>query len=170
MLQPARHISDEIWRLLPNSAKFIMSIAGSSKYIVKRKIRVNSQNSYCEVCKPCPGGKRGDPERKRQRLVCKLAEGVFLTPTRSTGWPVSLYAMALRGIPYDGHTLKTVLIDMERTVGLRIDRFLADVGYNLSLLIRRQKVLRCLIAIGRQCLSRPTTVRNQDDSRSIDFC
>jgi IS5 family transposase len=37
--------------------------------------------------------------------------------------------MALPGNPYDGHTLATVIPDMEKTIGNGITRILADAGY-----------------------------------------
>ena len=37
--------------------------------------------------------------------------------------------MALPGNPYDGHTLATIIPDMERTIGNGITRILADAGY-----------------------------------------
>ena len=40
-----------------------------------------------------------------------------------------LRTMALPGNPYDGHTLATVLPDMEQTIGNEINRILADAGY-----------------------------------------
>lgn len=40
-----------------------------------------------------------------------------------------LHAKALPGSPYDGHTLATVIPDMEKTIGNEIERILADAGY-----------------------------------------
>lgn len=40
-----------------------------------------------------------------------------------------LHTMALPGNSYDGHTLATVLPDMEQTIGNEISRILADAGY-----------------------------------------
>jgi len=37
--------------------------------------------------------------------------------------------MALPGNPYDGHTLETVIADMEQTIGNELSRILADAGY-----------------------------------------
>jgi IS5 family transposase len=37
---------------------------------------------------------------------------------------------ALPGNPYDGHTLATVIPDMEELVGSTITRILADKGYS----------------------------------------
>jgi hypothetical protein len=48
---------------------------------------------------------------------------------RSKGGQFALHAMALPGNPYDGHTLATVIPDMERTIGNGITRTLADAGY-----------------------------------------
>jgi hypothetical protein len=38
--------------------------------------------------------------------------------------------MALSGNPYDGHTLETVIPDMEQTIGNELSRILADAGYH----------------------------------------
>jgi transposase, IS5 family len=54
---------------------------------------------------------------------------VATTLKRSKGGQFALHAMALPGNPYDGHTLATVIPDMERTIGNEIGRILADAGY-----------------------------------------
>ena len=54
---------------------------------------------------------------------------VATTLKRSRGGQFALHAMALPGNPYDGHTLATVLPDMEATLGNEISRVLADAGY-----------------------------------------
>ena len=54
---------------------------------------------------------------------------VATTLKRSKGGQFALHAMALPGNPYDGHTLKTVIPEMERTIGAEIERILADAGY-----------------------------------------
>ncbi|TIT55375.1 MAG: IS5/IS1182 family transposase, partial [Mesorhizobium sp.] len=36
---------------------------------------------------------------------------------------------ALPGNPYDGHTLATIIPDMEKIIGNEIGRILADAGY-----------------------------------------
>jgi IS5 family transposase len=54
---------------------------------------------------------------------------IATTLKRSKGGQFALHAMALPGNPYDGHTLATILPDMERLIGSGIDRILADAGY-----------------------------------------
>jgi IS5 family transposase len=54
---------------------------------------------------------------------------IATTLHRSRGGQFALHAMALPGNPYDGHTLATVIPDMERTIGNGITRILADAGY-----------------------------------------
>ncbi|HYN25121.1 MAG TPA: IS5 family transposase, partial [Pyrinomonadaceae bacterium] len=54
---------------------------------------------------------------------------VATTLKRSRGGQFALQAKALPGNPYDGHTLATVIPDMERTIGNEIERVLADAGY-----------------------------------------
>ena len=54
---------------------------------------------------------------------------VATTLNRSKGGQFALHAMALPGNPYDGHTLATVIPDMEATIGSELSRILADAGY-----------------------------------------
>ena len=54
---------------------------------------------------------------------------VATTLKRSKGGQFALHAKALPGNPYDGHTLSTIIPDMERTIGAEIERILADAGY-----------------------------------------
>jgi len=54
---------------------------------------------------------------------------IATTLKRSKGGQFALHAMALPGNPYDGHTLATVIPDMEQTIGAEIERILADAGY-----------------------------------------
>ena len=51
------------------------------------------------------------------------------TLQRSKGGQFALHALALPGNPYDGHTLATVIPEMERTIGNGITLILADAGY-----------------------------------------
>jgi IS5 family transposase len=51
------------------------------------------------------------------------------TLQRSKGGQFALHAKALPGNPYDGHTLATVIPDMEKTIGNEIARILTDAGY-----------------------------------------
>ena len=54
---------------------------------------------------------------------------VATTLKRSKGGQFALHAKALPGNPYDGHTLATVIPDMEKIIGNDIGRVLADAGY-----------------------------------------
>ena len=54
---------------------------------------------------------------------------VATTLRRSKGGQFALHAKALPGNPYDGHTLQTVIPDIEATIGSQIERILADAGY-----------------------------------------
>jgi IS5 family transposase len=54
---------------------------------------------------------------------------IATTLKRSKGGQFALHARALPGNPYDGHTLATVIPDMERLIGAGIERFLTDAGY-----------------------------------------
>lgn len=51
------------------------------------------------------------------------------TLQRSKGGLFALHAKALPGNPYDGHTLATVIPEMEALIGNDINRLLADAGY-----------------------------------------
>jgi transposase, IS5 family len=54
---------------------------------------------------------------------------VATTVRRSRGGQFVLHAKALPGNPYDGHTLATVIPDIERTTGATLARIIADAGY-----------------------------------------
>ena len=54
---------------------------------------------------------------------------VTTTLKRSKGGQFALHAKALPGNPYDGHTLSTIIPDMERAIGAEIERILADAAY-----------------------------------------
>jgi transposase, IS5 family len=54
---------------------------------------------------------------------------VATTLTHAKGGQFVLHAKALPGKPYDGHTLATVIPEMETLVGNTITRILADAGY-----------------------------------------
>src|SRR5947209_16579400 len=54
---------------------------------------------------------------------------VATTVKHSAGGQFVTHAAALPGNPYDGHTLGTVIPDMEALVGNTIERILADKGY-----------------------------------------
>jgi transposase, IS5 family len=54
---------------------------------------------------------------------------IATTLARSKGGQFALHAKALPGNPYDGHTLATVIPDIERTIGNELSRILADAGY-----------------------------------------
>jgi len=64
---------------------------------------------------------------------------IATTLKRSKGGQFAIHAMALPGNPYDGHTLKTVLPDMERSIGSGIERILADAGYRGHNALQRHK-------------------------------
>ena len=48
---------------------------------------------------------------------------------RSKGGQFAIHAMALPGNPYDGHTLKDVIPDMQDLIGNEVKKILADAGY-----------------------------------------
>ncbi len=48
---------------------------------------------------------------------------------RSKGGQFVAHVKALPGNPYDGHTLETVIPDMERQIGASLTRIVADRGY-----------------------------------------
>jgi transposase, IS5 family len=54
---------------------------------------------------------------------------IATTLHRSKGGQFALHAKALPGNPYDGHTLATVIPEMEQIIGNDIERILADAGY-----------------------------------------
>lgn len=54
---------------------------------------------------------------------------VATTLNRCKGGQLAIHAMALPGKPYDGHTLATVIPDIEKITGATLKRILADAGY-----------------------------------------
>jgi IS5 family transposase len=54
---------------------------------------------------------------------------VATTLKRSKGGQFALHAKALPGNPYDGHTLQTIIPDIEATIGAELERILTDAGY-----------------------------------------
>jgi len=54
---------------------------------------------------------------------------VATTRKRCRGGQFAVHAMALPGRPYDGHTLETVIPEIEATTGATLKRILADAGY-----------------------------------------
>jgi IS5 family transposase len=54
---------------------------------------------------------------------------IATTLKRSKGGQFALHAKALPGNPYDGHTLATVIPDIEAGIGVEVERILADAGY-----------------------------------------
>ena len=48
---------------------------------------------------------------------------------RSKGGQFAIHAMALPGNPYDGHTLKDVIPDIEALIGNEVKKILTDAGY-----------------------------------------
>ena len=54
---------------------------------------------------------------------------VATTLSHAKGGQFVAHVKALPGNPYDGHTLKTVIPDMEALIGNTIERILADKGY-----------------------------------------
>lgn len=57
----------------------------------------------------------------------KVSVATTLTPSK--GGQFVLHAKALPGNPYDGHTLATVIPDIERITGATIQRVITDAGY-----------------------------------------
>ncbi len=54
---------------------------------------------------------------------------VATTLNRSKGGQFAIHAKALPGRPYDGHTLETVIPEIEALTGATLKRILADAGY-----------------------------------------
>ena len=54
---------------------------------------------------------------------------VATTIASSKGGQFIVHAKALPGNPYDGHTLETVIPDIEATTGIKVERIIADAGY-----------------------------------------
>lgn len=54
---------------------------------------------------------------------------VATTLNHSAGGQFVAHVKALPGNPYDGHTLETVIPDIEKQIGVTVSRFVADKGY-----------------------------------------
>jgi transposase, IS5 family len=54
---------------------------------------------------------------------------VATTVKHSKGGQFAIHAASLPGAPYDGHTLASVIPDMEKLIGNEVKRILADAGY-----------------------------------------
>lgn len=54
---------------------------------------------------------------------------IATTLNRSKGGQFAIHAKALPGKPYDGHTLATIIPDIEKLTGATLKRILADAGY-----------------------------------------
>jgi len=54
---------------------------------------------------------------------------IATTLNRSKGGQFAVHAMALPGNPYDGHTLETIIPEIETLTGAALQRILADAGY-----------------------------------------
>ncbi len=68
---------------------------------------------------------------------------IATTLKRSKGGQFAVHALALPGNPYDGHTLKAVIPDLEKMIGNEVSRILADAGY------RGHNAPECLSKNGR---------------------
>jgi len=64
---------------------------------------------------------------KKYEFGCKVS--VITTVNRCKGGQFALAATALHGNPYDGHTLKSVIEEYEKTVGVKPNRIYVDKGY-----------------------------------------
>lgn len=51
------------------------------------------------------------------------------TLNRSKGGQFAVHAKALLGCPYDGHTLATVIPEIENSIGVELKKIVADAGY-----------------------------------------
>jgi transposase, IS5 family len=67
--------------------------------------------------------------RRQEPAPAKAGVSVATTLKHCKGGQFVTHVKALPGNPYDGHTLATVIPDMEALVGNTIARILADKGY-----------------------------------------
>lgn len=58
-----------------------------------------------------------------------LKASIATTLNRSKGGQFAIHAKALPGRPYDGHTLATIIPDIEKLTGATLKRIYADAGY-----------------------------------------
>jgi hypothetical protein len=62
-------------------------------------------------------------------LRVRVKVSIATTLAHACGGQFVTHVKALAGNPYDGHTLATVIPDMETRIGNTIERILADKGY-----------------------------------------
>ena len=67
---------------------------------------------------------------------------IATTLKRAKGGQFAIHAKALPGNPYDGHTLATIIPDIEKMIGNQLERVLADAGYKGHNAPSRQNVMQ----------------------------
>ena len=84
--------------------------------------------AHCPVHQIEPSGDSAGKAHAPYEFGVKVS--LATTLKRSKGGQFALHAKALPwAIPDHGHTLQTVIPDMERTIGNEIERLLTDAGY-----------------------------------------
>ena len=68
-----------------------------------------------------------DPSSRNPRLGPKIYS--LHAPARFQGGQFIAHVKALPGNPYDGHTLETVIPEIETQIGASLARIVADSGY-----------------------------------------
>ena len=95
------------------------------------RARAAATSTWAEGLFPACTGSRMHRQRQSSSALRVRRQGLALPPPRDTdkGGQFVTYVKALPGNPYDGHTLATVIPDMEVLIGNTIARLLADKGY-----------------------------------------
>src|SRR5471032_461647 len=78
---------------------------------------------------PCTRRKSNASARARLIGLTSVKVSVATTISHAKGGQFVTHVKALPGNPYDGHTLATVIPDMEALVGNTLARILTDKGY-----------------------------------------
>jgi len=82
----------------------------------------------------CPAGdathrREGGKGKSHKPYEFGVKVSIATTQNRCKGGQFAVHAKALPGKPYDGHTLQTILPDIEEFTGAALERILADTGY-----------------------------------------
>jgi transposase, IS5 family len=104
-------------------------------FVVDRNtLAIQAEDTFAEHLPQLPSyrvtrtGRRFQDE-KRVTIVTLQTLSIATTLHRSAGGQFIAHAKALPGNPYDGHTLATVIPEIETQIGASLTRIVADRGY-----------------------------------------
>jgi len=107
------------------SAEKLLLALNKAKQILHQK---QGDSNYCYAWH-CPEVECIGKEKAHKPYEFGVKVSITTNVNRAPGGHFILHAKALAGRPYDGHTLKTVLNEMQEQTGLRAERCYVDKGY-----------------------------------------